>query len=188
MDKLVFDIETKNSFADVGGQANIRDLQASVVGVYSYNDDAYHCFSEDEFDALGKLFQRAYLLIGFSSKRFDIPVLEKYFSFNLTRIPHYDILEELEKSFGKRVGLGVLAEANVGAGKTAKGMDAIDFWRNGEIEKLKSYCLQDVKITKEVYEKIKSQGYLWVPDRASVNLAKVPFPYTEVAPPQAQLI
>ena len=35
MDQIVFDIETKNSFADVGGEANLKKLDVSVVGVYS---------------------------------------------------------------------------------------------------------------------------------------------------------
>jgi len=74
-DKLVFDIETKNTFDDVGGQKYVRDLSVSVVGVYSYAQDRYLIFDEHELNKLNKLFQDAYLLVGFSSKRFDIPVL-----------------------------------------------------------------------------------------------------------------
>lgn len=187
-DKIVFDIETKNSFADVGGQDQVSKLEASVVGVYSYNEDKYYCFDEHEFDKLGAMLQRAHLLVGFSSKRFDVPVMAKYFNFNLSAIPHYDILEEIEKNFGRRIGLGVLAEANLGVGKTGKGLEAIDLYRNGEIEKLKSYCLNDVKITKDIYELIKKQGFLWIPERNIPQMSKVVFNYVEKAPPQAQLI
>lgn len=187
-DKIVFDIETKNSFADVGGQEYVGKLEVSVVGAYSYAEDKYYCFDEHELDKLGALFKRAHLLVGFSSKRFDVPVLEKYYSFNLRAIPHYDILEEIEKKFGRRVGLGVLAEANLGVGKTGKGLEAIDLYRNGEIEKLKSYCLNDVKITKDIYELIKKQKYLLIPDRMTPQMAKVAFDYVEATPPQASLI
>ncbi len=187
-DKIVFDIETKNSFADVGGHDNLRDLQVSVVGAYSYRDDRYYCFDEHELFKLEALLKRAYLLVGFSSKRFDVPVLAKYLSIDVAAIPHFDILEEVEKSFGRRVGLGILAEANLGVGKTGHGLEAIELYRQGEIEKLKSYCVNDVRITKDLYERIKSQGFLWVPERDSVKLSKVTFSYQEVAPPQAQLI
>lgn len=188
MDKIVFDIETKNSFADVGGQENLRDLSVSVVGAYSYNADRYFCFDEHELQRFGDLLKNASLLIGFSSKRFDVPVLEKYFNFNLTAIPHYDILEEIEKSFGRRIGLGALAEANLGIAKTAQGLEAIEFYKRGELEKLKEYCLQDVKITKEIYDLMKRQGFLWIPERNTVKMAKAYFTFEEEIPPQAKLI
>lgn len=187
-DKLVFDIETKNTFDDVGGQHNITKLEASVVGVYSYAEDKYLIFDENEFEALGELFKKAHLIIGFYSKKFDVPVMEKYFNFNLSAIPHFDILEEIEKNLGRRIGLGVLAEANVGMGKTGHGLEAIDLYRNGEMQKLKDYCLQDVRITKEIYELIKNQGYLWIPDRFSSKMTKLVIPYIEAAPPQAKLL
>jgi len=47
MNKIVFDIETKNSFEDVGGDQNIDKLEVSVVGVYSYDQDKYFCFGEN---------------------------------------------------------------------------------------------------------------------------------------------
>jgi DEAD/DEAH box helicase domain-containing protein len=187
-DKLVFDIETKNAFDDVGGQHNVRKLDASVVGVYSYAKDAYLIFDENEFDALGELMKSAHLLIGFYSKKFDVPVMEKYFNFNLAAIPHFDILEEIEKHLGRRIGLGVLAEANVGMGKTGRGLEAIELYRRGEMQKLKDYCLQDVRITKEIYELIKNQGFLWIPDRFSSKMTKLAIPYVEVQPPQASLL
>lgn len=187
MDKIVFDIETKNSFADVGGEKNLKQLEVSIVGAYSYNEDKYFCFDEKQLGELGKLFKTAGLVIGFYSKRFDVPVLEKYFNFKIDSIPHFDILEEIEKAFGRRVGLGVLGEANLGLAKTGHGLEAIQLYRNGEIEKLKNYCLQDVKITKEIFDLIRNQGYLWIPERNSSQMHKLPLTYKEVVSPQAQL-
>ena len=40
-DTLVIDLETKKSFAEVGGEKNIKELGISVAGVYSYNKDAF---------------------------------------------------------------------------------------------------------------------------------------------------
>lgn len=188
MDKIVFDIETKNSFADVGGEANLRNLEISVVGVYSYNQDKYFCFEDNEFGKLAELLKRAHLFVGFSSKRFDLPILEKYFDFKLSGVGHFDILEEIEKGFGRRIGLDALAQANLGIGKTGKGLEAIELYRRGEIEKLKSYCLQDVKITKEIFELIKNKGYLWIPQRGLPQMIKLPILYKEVVMPQAQLL
>ena len=52
-DKIVFDIETKNTFADVGGQKNIAKLDTSFIGAYSYNQDKYLSFHEKDIDKLG---------------------------------------------------------------------------------------------------------------------------------------
>lgn len=179
MDKIVFDIETKNSFDDVGGQENLHQLNVSVVAVYSYQRDQYFCFDEHQLKQLNDFLKHAGLLIGFSSKRFDVPVLNKYFDFNLAGLPHYDILEEIEKSLGRRVGLNVLAGANIGSSKTGHGLEAIEMYKRGEMEKLKNYCLQDVKITKEIFDLIRRQGYLWIPERNLPQMTKVPVIYQE---------
>lgn len=173
MNKIVFDIETQNSFEDVGGRQNLQNLSVSVVGTYSYMKNEYRCFSENELDELGEFLRCADLLIGFSSKRFDIPVLKKYFNFNIAAIPHYDILDEIESALGRRISLGHLAHANLGVGKTGHGMEAINFYRKGEMEALKQYCLQDVKITKEIYDLIRKQGYLWIPDKRRPQMTKL---------------
>jgi DEAD/DEAH box helicase domain-containing protein len=186
-DKIVFDIETKTPFAT---QDTIKLLEASVVGVYSYLEDKYYCFEEKEFGRFGEMARRSNLIIGFASKRFDVPVMEKYFNFNLSAIPQYDILEEIESSFGQRMGLGVLAGANLNnINKSGKGLDAVEYWRNGEIEKLKSYCLQDVKVTKEIYDLMRRQGYLWIPDRNAVEMSKAYFHFEpEEESSQARLL
>ncbi len=187
MDKLVFDIETKNTFADVGGEAFIKNLNASVVGVYSYDKDAYFCFEESEFGRLGEMFQRAALLIGFSINRFDIPVLAKYFKFNLKAIANVDILEEIEKPLGRRVGLNDLAMANVGAGKTRHSLEAITLYREGKMKELKEYCLNDVKITKDVYDLAVNQGYLWIPQRNTPQMIKLEIDLKREIVPQPSL-
>lgn len=186
--KIVFDVETKNTFDDVGGRDNVKDLDVSVVCAYSYEQDAYLCFDETELDKLGEFLKKARPLVGFSSKRFDVPVLNKYFNFNLTAVPHFDILEEIEQSLGRRIGLGLLAEANLGIGKTGHGLEAVELYRRGEIEKLKSYCLQDVKITKGIFDLIASKGYLWVPRRDIPQMDKVEIPYTELEEEQSSML
>ena len=188
MDKLVFDIETKNSFADVGGDRNVELLQVSVVGAYSYDQDKYFCFEENEIDEFVGLVKNARLLIGFSSKRFDVPVLKKHIPFDMAKMPHFDILEEIEKVLGRRIGLGVLAEANLGVGKTGHGLEAIELWKRGEVQKLKDYCAQDVKITKDIFELIKNRGFLWIPERGIPQMKKIEIKYMEEPAVQASLI
>lgn len=173
MNILVIDIETKNSFDDVGGKENLKDLDISVVGVYSYLEDKYFVFEEKDFSKLSPMLQKADLIVTFAGKRFDIPVMEKYFHFKLSDVNHYDILEEIEKKLGRRIGLGIVAEANLGHKKTGKGLDAIELYASGKIEELKAYCLNDVKLTKELFDLIKERGYIFIPERDSSLLKKL---------------
>lgn len=187
MDKLVIDIETKNTFADVGGQANIKDLDISFVGVYSYNQNGYLSFFENELDKLTPLLQKAGLIIGFSINRFDIPVLDKYFNFNLFALERLDILEEIEEKLGRRISLDELAYTNLKANKTAHSLEAIKFYKEGRLEELKNYCLNDVKITKGLYELGLKQGHLLVPQRTTKELARVEFDWQNRLPVLNQL-
>lgn len=187
-DKIVFDIETKNSFDDVGGRDYLDKLEVSVVGTYSYNLDKYRVFDETEFDELEEFLKSANLLIGFSSKSFDVPVLEKYFSFKLSALPHFDILEKIEDEIGRKLGLNLVGQANLGISKTGYGLEAIEMYKKGEIEKLKEYCLQDVKITKGLFDLILEKGYLWVPLRGLPQMQKVKIIFLEQEDKQVQLL
>lgn len=182
MDKLVIDIETKNTFQDVGGYGNLLKLDISFVGAYSYKQDAYLSFFEDELDKLAPVLQRSSLIIGFSTNRFDIPILSKYFNFNVKAIESLDILDDVEEKLGHRVSLDQLAQANLNLGKTGHGLDAIKYYNEGRFEELEKYCLNDVKITKDLYELGKKQGYLLVPTDYGRNITKVEFDWEEKLP------
>ncbi len=166
MDKIVFDIETKNFFNDPGvGRDNFDALNISVVGAYSYEKDAYFCFEEDQISEMNELFGGAQTIIGFSSNRYDIPVLNRYLTCDLWQKERVDLLEEIEVGIGRRVSLESLAKANLGRGKSGHGSHAITLYNEGRISELKSYCLDDVKITKELYDIARKTGALMVFDR-----------------------
>jgi len=149
--KIVLDLETQKSFDEVGGR-KMHLLRVSVVGVYSYLNDKYITFEEKEIPELEKGLKSAGLIIGFNIKGFDLPVLEPYLSISIHNLPVLDIMEEIVRVTGHRVSLNSVAQATLGKEKSASGLDAIRFYREGEMEKLKRYCLNDVQITKEIYE------------------------------------
>lgn len=184
MDKLVIDIETKNFFNDPEVRGNtITAIEPSVVGIYSYEKNRYFCFEENEIDEMLAFFNAAELIIGFSINRFDIPVLQSFFEragkedIRLWAKARLDLLEEIEMAVGRRPSLNYLALANLGFGKTGKGYEAIGLYKAGRIKELKEYCLQDVKITKELYELSLRQRYLLVPQRYSDEMIKCEFEY-----------
>lgn len=161
-DKLVFDLETQKTFDEVGGHHNSHKLGVSLVGVYSYNKDKYRGFKEDELDELLELLKNTDMLIGFNSKSFDLTVLQPYFKdFDLRAIPHLDMLEEIVYALGHRLKLESVAQSTLGYGKSGSGLDAIMYYRNNDWENLIRYCLDDVKVTKELYEYGLAHGNIW---------------------------
>lgn len=164
-DKIVLDLETKKTFDEVGGQHNRHLLGVSLVGIYSYNRDAYRAFKEAEFAELLDILKNTELVIGFNSKSFDLTVLQPYFKdYDLMSIPHLDILEEVVYALGHRVKLESVAQATLGHGKSGSGLDAIYYFKSGDWENLVKYCLDDVKVTKEVYDYGLDHGYIWYPN------------------------
>lgn len=183
MEIQVFDVETANFFTSPGvGWNNFEALKISAVGVYSYAQDKYFCFDEHELGALADLMRTADLLVGFSSNRYDVPVLNVAFrrltgtaSLNLFEKERLDLLDEIERVTGRRVSLNLLAEANLGMGKTSNGAEAIELYRQGKLEELKAYCLKDVELTKGIYDLYRERKYLLLPNRGSGELTRVEF-------------
>jgi DEAD/DEAH box helicase domain-containing protein len=159
-DTIVLDLETQKTFDEVGGRTHLHLLRVSVTGTYSYDQDQFKIFTEWETPALGDLLSKAGLIVGFNIRRFDFPVLEPYLKRSLKHLPALDILEVVEKHLGHRLSLDHLAQATLGESKTGSGLDAIHYFRNGEIEKLKSYCLSDVRLTRDLYDYGKRHGFL----------------------------
>lgn len=161
-DKIILDLETNKTFDEVGGQHNRHLLGVSVVGIYSYNRDKYRAFKEAEFSELLKILKGTELIVGFNSKSFDFAVLQPYFKdFDLYSLNHLDILEEIVYALGHRLKLESVAQSTLGYGKSGSGLDAIAYLRNNDWENLIKYCLDDVKVTREVYEYGLNHGYIW---------------------------
>ena len=155
MRKLVFDIETKNIFQDVGSN-DPADLDISIVGIYDYETNRYLSFAQEEFDQMWPYFQKADTLITFTGEHFDIPLLNKYYKKaglgDLKTIRSLDVLKEIKTQYGRRMKLDQIAEGTFGINKSGDGFDAVVWWRTGKIDEIRKYCLLDVKITKDVYE------------------------------------
>lgn len=150
--KIVLDLETQKSFDDVGGRGKNHLLKVSVCGIYDYFRDVYEIYEEHELPRLAPLLQAADQIIGFNIKQFDFEVLQPYVNFSLQQVPAYDILEEIERVAGHKIRLEAVAQATLGTGKSGNGLEALLYYKNGKMDQLKKYCLDDVRVTKGVYD------------------------------------
>ncbi|MFA6160658.1 MAG: ribonuclease H-like domain-containing protein [Patescibacteria group bacterium] len=162
--EIVLDIETQNTFQDVGAyKASL--LKISLVGVYFYETDTWEAFLEPDLPKLWPRLERSSRIIGYNLFGFDYPCMQTYYTGNIMSLPTIDIMLEIEKRIGFRVKLDDVAHATLGVGKSGHGLQAVEFWKNGEIEKLKDYCLQDVRVTRDVYEKALTERTVYYFDR-----------------------
>jgi len=147
--KVVFDIETTTG---VMPGKDITTLDISVVGAYDSVTDSYETYSVEELPKLWTIIERTDMLIGFNSDHFDIPLLNKYYPGDLTSIKSLDLLVEIKAALGRRLRLDTVAEATLGVNKSGHGLQAVQWWADGKEDLVRKYCLDDVKITKEVYD------------------------------------
>ena len=154
---IVFDLETQNIFQDVESN-DPTALDISVASLYDSETDSYTTVTVDELESLWPIIEKADALVGYNSNHFDIPLLNKYYPGDLTQIKSIDLLEDIRNSLGRRLRLDSVAQATVGAKKSADGLQAVRWWREGKIKEIMKYCEQDVKVTKKVFDYAREHG------------------------------
>lgn len=162
--EVVLDIETQNTFAEVGGY-HPEKLKVSVVVAYFYDTDEYVAYQEHELPKLFKRLEQGGRIIGYNSIGFDIPVLNQYYAGDLLQLPQLDMLAKIHGSLGYRIKLDDVAAATIGTKKSAHGLLAVQWWKEGKVKEIIDYCQQDVKVTKEVYEFGRDNKFVLFDDR-----------------------
>jgi len=173
MNRIVLDVETQKTFEEVGGR-HMHLLKVSVVGIYHYLKGKYITFEEREIPYLEEILRSVDLVIGFNIKKFDFLVLEPYLSIPVRKLPALDIMEEITRVTGHRVSLDSVAQATLGVRKSGSGLEAVRLFRESRIEELKRYCLDDVRITKELYEYGQKHGELSFASKRGWNQYSIP--------------
>ena len=169
----VFDLETQRSAEEVGGWHHAERMGISCAVLYISDEDRYIEFLEAQIDALIERLRRLDLVIGFNIKRFDYRVLRGYSEFKFETLATLDILEEIHRHLGYRLSLDHLAQVTLGLKKTANGLQALEWWREGRIRDLIEYCQHDVSITKDLFLYGRENQYLLFKNKAG-STVRVP--------------
>jgi len=159
--QVILDVETKKTFDEVGGYFPDR-LGISFVGVnvrHGFGEAGeYQSYFEQDLPKLFPLLEQADVVVGFNIDGFDMPTFTSYYSGDISKIPTLDIMLRIKDVVGHRIGLDAVAKETLGIGKTGDGLDAIKYYQTQQWEKLEKYCLQDVKVTKEILDYGYSKG------------------------------
>ncbi len=149
---VYFDLETQKSAEEVGGWDKISNMGMSIGVTYSTNRGGYTIYGEKQVNDLIVELQRADLVVGFNNLRFDYEVLHGYTPLDLRQLPTLDMLVALQEQLQHRLSLDSIATATFGVEKTAEGMQAIKWFKEGKLLGIAEYCCYDVKITRLVHE------------------------------------
>jgi len=151
MRAITFDIETKST-SFVRGRIDASTMELTVVGIHDSATNEYTSYLKEDLPKLWPIIEGADMLIGFNSDSFDIPILNRYYAGDLSKMRSLDLLVEVYKVLGRRVRLQSLAEATLGKGKKGDGLQAMEWWDQGLYDKVREYCIEDVRITRELYD------------------------------------
>ena len=157
---LFFDVETQRSAEEVGGWGKIRDMGLALAVVYDAQKNLYTTFFEKDVEKLVLELVMADCVVGYNSERFDLEVLSAYGSWDLGRIRSFDMLKYIRGRLGFRLKLGDLAEANLGVGKSADGLQSLVWFKEGRLDLIEEYCRRDVEVTARLFFLGRERGYL----------------------------
>lgn len=167
---LILDLETQHTFRDF---ADPKKLRISIAGIYDYKDKLFKSFFDSELNKLYPLLENASIIIGFNINSFDLPVLQGYYPGNVSQFKTFDLLEDIKNILKRRLALNDIVKATLNKQKSGHGLQAIHYFREGEFEKLKKYCLDDVLLTKEIFEYGVKNKQIFYPDVSGKSVLKV---------------
>jgi DEAD/DEAH box helicase domain-containing protein len=174
-DILVFDLETQFLAAEVGGWDRASAMKVSVAVLWSVRENAFRQYIEAQVPDLLERLKRADLVVGFNHVKFDYGVLAGYAGGAdlAASTRNLDLLEVVQKNLGRRLSLDSLAQSTLGKGKSADGLKAVAWWREGRLAELLDYCQQDVAVTRDLWEFGLKYGYLLYEEKR--GLMRLPF-------------
>ena len=148
---IVFDVETRRSAAEVGGWHLASKMGVSILVAYDSLTQSCSSYTQDTLDEFFSLLREADVVVGFNSLRFDCAVLQPFAPYNLTALPHVDLLRRIQDTLHYRVSLDNVAQATLDAPKSADGLQALQWWKEGRLDKIEAYCRDDVLLTQRLY-------------------------------------
>jgi DEAD/DEAH box helicase domain-containing protein len=169
----VFDLETKFSAQEVGGWGRADRMGMSVGVVFDSELDGHVTYLEEDAAQMVEHLSNCQLIIGFNNKRFDNQVLSAYSDINLHEHASLDLLEEIHTRLGYRLSLGRLAEQTLGAAKSADGLQALKWYKEGKIKEIVYYCKKDVEITRDLLLFGLENGFLLFKNKAG-SIVRLP--------------
>lgn len=155
---VVLDLETKHTFRQFSNPAR---LGISVVGIYDFKTGKLSAFYENKVHKLFPILESASYIVGFNIDAFDFKVLQSYYPGDISKLSTFDMLEDVRVRIGRRISLNDIAVATLDKGKSGHGLQAIELYKEGKLDELRQYCLDDVTLTRDIFQHGAKHGSIY---------------------------
>lgn len=173
-DWIVVDVEIQKTIEETSGgwdATNLLGVACAVV--YEFSTDAFRVYGPDDVERLRDRLLAADRVSGYNIWKFDYPVIwglpgrER----KMEMLPKTDDLlrriwqaqglnPETFSRFHGGTSLDVIAVATIGQAKTGFGGDAPKWFQAGQWAKLVDYCINDVKMERDLAVFVEKNGYV----------------------------
>lgn len=148
---VYFDLETQKSAQEVGGWNHADKMLMSVGCIWDAITEEFEDYEEHQVQELIEKLASSDLVVGFNTIGFDYKVLKGYTMLDFKTIPSFDMIKAVHKANGFRVGLGTLSQETLGVLKSADGLQALEWFKEGKMKEITEYCRQDVALTRDLF-------------------------------------
>jgi DEAD/DEAH box helicase domain-containing protein len=140
-----------------------------AIGVALFLEEGrFEVYDEKRVKELVAALRSATLVVGYNIRRFDYAVLSGYTGEDYGRLlPTLDLLDEVHSRAGFRIGMGALAEETLGQGKSADGLQSLEWVKQGRLDLVEQYCRRDVEVLRDLYPYGRREGHLLYRDKKS---------------------
>lgn len=175
---IFFDLETRKHAEDLCphdvdlGWDRLRRGEGGVssLTLWDSQDRWLHFYDDHTMQAAARHLEYADVLVGYSSARFDVPVVEGIVGRRLALRRHVDLYEEVAAAAAQRGMFGTkgdctldtLSKKNIGRGKINHGSHAKELAEQGRWAELFNYCADDVQLTRDLFRHACEHGGLHV--------------------------
>jgi hypothetical protein len=145
------------------GWTDYAGMGISVITAYSYPEDRYHVFLQDNLAEFQTLVQAHTEIVGFNSVSFDDNLCAAH---GIIVKSTYDLLRESYRAMGLApfpaqytaayggCGLDAICQATLGLQKTGHGELAPGQWQRRKSGRVIDYCLNDTTLTKKLFDRV----------------------------------
>ncbi|MBX7150511.1 ribonuclease H-like domain-containing protein [bacterium] len=148
---VYYDVETQKRADEVGGWEHADKMLISIAITYSKDDD-FKVWHEKDIPEMIRYMNKHDMVVSFNGDNFDSKVLSHYGDVSVMQKKSFDVAQYLSERLKHRIRLEAVATATLNSGKSADGLLALQWWKEGKIDLIIDYCKQDVKVLKEIVE------------------------------------
>ena len=167
MDKvLIFDLQTKKSYDDVGGKKAIDKMGVSRAGIYDYSKDKIILYDEENIQSLIQELFSSKLIVGINLKRFSFKVLSAFHQDDFNKLKSLDILEHLKKKLTFKPTFQGLFYGTFAIKQSMRNDIYVPrLYKQGKIDEISAICEENISEIRKFYDFGKSKGHIFYDDK-----------------------